>query len=97
MCQRTAGVTFVGRRGSVSGGERAVCPSRQSVIERLLLRLAAWQLRAPWQVLLIGLALTVTGAWLARGLELRTRFDQLLPGRPAVGAGAEAAERANGR
>ena len=54
-------------------------PQQQSVIERLLLRLAAWQLRAPWQVLLIGLVLTGTGAWLARGLELRTRFDQLLP------------------
>ena len=54
-------------------------PEQQSVIERLLLRLAAWQLRAPWQVLLLGLALTVTGGWLARGLELRTRFDQLLP------------------
>lgn len=52
---------------------------QHSVIERLLLRLAAWQLRAPWQVLLLGLALTVTGGWLARGLELRTRFDQLLP------------------
>jgi hypothetical protein len=50
-----------------------------SVIERILLRLAAWQLRAPWTVLLIGLVLTGTGAWLARGLELRTRFDQLLP------------------
>jgi uncharacterized protein len=54
-------------------------PQQTSVIERLLLRLAAWQLRAPWQVLLIGLVLTVTGGWLARGLELRTRFDQLLP------------------
>jgi predicted RND superfamily exporter protein len=50
-----------------------------SVIERLLLRVAAWQLRAPWQVLLLGLLLTVGGAWLAKGLELRTRFDQLLP------------------
>ena len=54
-------------------------PQQTSVIERILLRLAAWQLRAPWQVLLIGLVLTGTGAWLARGLELRTRFDQLLP------------------
>jgi len=54
-------------------------PQQTSVIERILLRLAAWQLRAPWQVLLIGLLLTGTGAWLARGLELRTRFDQLLP------------------
>ncbi len=54
-------------------------PQQQSVIERLLLRLAAWQLRAPWHVLLLGFVLTVTGAWLARGLELRTRFDQLLP------------------
>jgi uncharacterized protein len=50
-----------------------------SVIERLLLRVAAWQLRAPWQVLLLGLVLTAGGAWLAKGLELRTRFDQLLP------------------
>ena len=50
-----------------------------SVIERILLRLAAWQLRSPWTVLLIGLAFTVVGGWLARGLELRTRFDQLLP------------------
>ena len=50
-----------------------------SFIERLLLRLAAWQLRAPWQVLLLGLVLTATGLWLSRGLELRTRFDQLLP------------------
>ncbi|HVP61475.1 MAG TPA: MMPL family transporter [Myxococcaceae bacterium] len=54
-------------------------PQQTSVIERILLRLAAWQLHAPWQVLLIGLVLTGTGAWLARGLELRTRFDQLLP------------------
>ncbi len=54
-------------------------PQQQSVIERLLLRLAAWQLRAPWRVLFVGFVLTVTGAWLARGLELRTRFDQLLP------------------
>jgi predicted RND superfamily exporter protein len=50
-----------------------------SVIERILLRLAAWQLRSPWTVLLIGLVVTLTGGWLARGLELRTRFDQLLP------------------
>jgi uncharacterized protein len=50
-----------------------------SFIERLLLRVAAWQLRAPWQVLLLGLFLTAGGAWLAKGLELRTRFAQLLP------------------
>ena len=54
-------------------------PPQTSVIERILLRLAAWQLRSPWKVLLIGLVLTITGGWLARGLELRTRFDQLLP------------------
>ena len=54
-------------------------PQQTSVIERILLRLAAWQLHAPWRVLLIGLVLVITGGWLARGLELRTRFDQLLP------------------
>jgi len=54
-------------------------PQQTSVIERILLRLAAWQLRSPWTVLLIGLVLTIIGAELARGLELRTRFDQLLP------------------
>ncbi|HEY1906340.1 MAG TPA: MMPL family transporter [Myxococcaceae bacterium] len=54
-------------------------PQQTSVIERTLLRLAAWQLRAPWTVLLIGLVFTGIGAELARGLELRTRFDQLLP------------------
>jgi predicted RND superfamily exporter protein len=54
-------------------------PQQTSVIERILLRLAAWQLRAPWTVLLIGLVFTGVGAELARGLELRTRFDQLLP------------------
>jgi uncharacterized protein len=54
-------------------------PQQTSVIERILLRLAAWQLRAPWTVLFIGLVFTGVGAELARGLELRTRFDQLLP------------------
>jgi predicted RND superfamily exporter protein len=54
-------------------------PQQTSVIERILLRLAGWQLRSPWKVLLIGLVLTIIGAELARGLELRTRFDQLLP------------------
>ena len=54
-------------------------PQQTSVIERILLRLAAWQLRSPWKVLLIGLVFTGIGAELARGLELRTRFDQLLP------------------
>jgi predicted RND superfamily exporter protein len=54
-------------------------PQQTSVIERILLRLAGWQLRAPWTVLLIGLVFTAVGAELARGLELRTRFDQLLP------------------
>ncbi|HET6983037.1 MAG TPA: MMPL family transporter [Myxococcaceae bacterium] len=54
-------------------------PQQTSVIERILLRLAAWQLRAPWRVLFIGLVFTGIGAELARGLELRTRFDQLLP------------------
>ena len=54
-------------------------PQQTSVIERILLRLAAFQLRSPWVVLLIGLVLTGIGAELARGLELRTRFDQLLP------------------
>jgi uncharacterized protein len=63
----------------VSGEEAPEVPQPTSVIERLLLRLAAWQLRAPWTVLAIGLAFIATGAWLARGLELRTRFDQLLP------------------
>ena len=54
-------------------------PQQTSVIERILLRLAAFQLRSPWVVLLVGLVLTGIGAELARGLELRTRFDQLLP------------------
>jgi predicted RND superfamily exporter protein len=54
-------------------------PQQTSVIERILLRLAALQLRSPWWVLLIGLVMTGIGAELARGLELRTRFDQLLP------------------
>src|SRR5215813_4609632 len=60
-------------------GEGSLPLQQGSVIERLLLRLATWQLRAPWQVLLLGLVLTGTGLWLSRGLELRTRFDQLLP------------------
>jgi hypothetical protein len=47
-------------------------PQQTSVIERILLRLAGWQLRSPWKVLLIGLVLTIIGAELARGLELRT-------------------------
>ena len=66
-------------RGVVSGEEAPEVPQQTSVIERTLLRLAALQLRSPWRVLLVGLALVATGGWLARGLELRTRFDQLLP------------------
>src|SRR5262249_6026456 len=67
------------RTDSRNTGEGSLPWQQGSVIERLLLRLATWQLRAPWQVLLLGLALTATGLYLARGLELRTRFDQLLP------------------
>ena len=66
-------------RASESGSGARALPQQTSVIERILLRLAAWQLRSPWTVLLIGLVLTIIGAELARGLELRTRFDQLLP------------------
>src|SRR4029079_19152139 len=66
-------------RASESGSGARALPQQTSVIERILLRLPAWQLRAPWRVPLIGLWLQIIGAELARGLELRTRFDQLLP------------------
>jgi predicted RND superfamily exporter protein len=51
----------------------------------VLVRLAQWQLRAPWQSLLLALVLTAAAVHFARRLELRTRFDQLLPdGQPSV-------------
>jgi predicted RND superfamily exporter protein len=41
--------------------------------------LGSLQARRPWWPLLLGALLTVVGALLATRLELRTRFDQLLP------------------
>src|SRR5688572_31546256 len=51
----------------------------RSVLEALLLRLAAQQVARPWWViLLIGLSLLPAG-WLAADLPLRTSFSELLP------------------
>jgi predicted RND superfamily exporter protein len=48
-------------------------------LESVLRRLAAWQVKRPWWPLALGAVVTVAGASLATRLELRTRFDQLLP------------------
>ena len=42
-------------------------------------RLASFQARAPWALVALVGALSLAGAWLAAQLELRTRYDQLLP------------------
>lgn len=52
---------------------------RHAAFERVLAWLAALQARAPWTPLLVCFALAVVGGALATRLELRTRFDQLLP------------------
>jgi predicted RND superfamily exporter protein len=44
-----------------------------------LQRLATFQVRSPWRVLALGALLSTLAALLASRLELRTRFDQLLP------------------
>jgi predicted RND superfamily exporter protein len=48
-------------------------------IRRALQWLAAFQVRSPWWVLAVGALVSAFAALLASRLELRTRFDQLLP------------------
>ncbi len=45
----------------------------------LIERLAAWQARSPWMAVFVVGILSLVGARLASQLELRTRYDQLLP------------------
>jgi uncharacterized protein len=45
----------------------------------LLEQLARWQVRVPQHFLWFGLFATLIGAWLCTRLELRTRFEDLLP------------------
>jgi predicted RND superfamily exporter protein len=47
--------------------------------EALLLRLGLIQVRRPWRPVLLCLLVTVLASLLAARLELRTKFDQLLP------------------
>jgi predicted RND superfamily exporter protein len=48
-------------------------------------KLIAWQVERPFHVLLLALLLTVPAVFLAKGLELRTGFDSLLPdNKPSV-------------
>ena len=48
-------------------------------VEHVLTRLAAIQVARPWRPIVLCLTLAAIGAILATRLELRTRFDQLLP------------------
>ena len=48
-------------------------------IEAFLLRLGLLQVRRPWTPFAVCAAITLIGALLASRLELRTKFDQLLP------------------
>jgi predicted RND superfamily exporter protein len=48
-------------------------------LTKSLRSLGSLQVRSPWWPLLVGALLTVVAALLATRLELRTRFDQLLP------------------
>jgi uncharacterized membrane protein YdfJ with MMPL/SSD domain len=59
-----AGVAGTGWAGGVRG---------------FLRRLSSWQLRTPWWPIGLCVATAAIGALLATRLELRTRFDQLLP------------------
>ena len=52
---------------------------RFAAIDRVLERLGALQARRPWWPILACLVLAIVGGALATRLELRTRFDQLLP------------------
>jgi predicted RND superfamily exporter protein len=70
-----------GRRGILR--PRACLPSPGTMkyrsVTQGLRSLGSLQVRSPWWPLLVGAVLTVIGALLATRLELRTRFDQLLP------------------
>ncbi|MGD0674169.1 MAG: MMPL family transporter [Polyangiaceae bacterium] len=60
--------------------------------------LARWQVRRPGWLLVAGAALSLVGAALATRLELRTRFDQLLPDHePSVVELRRLAERTGGQ
>jgi len=50
-----------------------------SALSRFFARLIAWQIDRPFHVLLLALVLTIPAIFLAKGLELRTGFDSLLP------------------
>jgi hypothetical protein len=49
------------------------------VLKRLVERLSDWQIRRPWAPLLVIAAITAVFAVFAARLQLRTRYDQLLP------------------
>jgi predicted RND superfamily exporter protein len=53
--------------------------NRFAAVDRGLARLAALQARRPWLPILACVVLAIIGGALATRLELRTRFDQLLP------------------
>jgi predicted RND superfamily exporter protein len=49
------------------------------VLKQLIERLSDLQIRRPWVPLLLAAVVTVVFGWFASRLELRTRYDQLLP------------------
>jgi len=63
----------------VTEPERASTPAHPGLLDGALARVAALQAARPWVPLLLCFALAIVGGALATRLELRTRFDQLLP------------------
>lgn len=54
-------------------------------LERLLVRLGAFQVARPWHIVLIVLVTLIPSGWLASRLELKTAFSELLPSeKPSV-------------
>lgn len=53
--------------------------AQKGAVSSFFARFIAWQVQRPFQVLLIGLLLTIPAVFLAKRLELRTGFESLLP------------------
>ncbi len=50
-----------------------------SALQRLMARLAAFQTRRPWLVLLLAIVTIIPSAWAVSSLRLRSAFQELLP------------------
>ncbi len=80
----SAGKDAVGGAGGAPGGPERP-PVRDSRFARAVERLVDWQVKRPFQVLFVALLLVIPSLLLARGLELRTGFESLLPeNKPSV-------------